>query len=82
MDRFFNLRTQFVQEREKMRLLCLLRGVVTLPVLRVLLFDRDCLSNSLCLAIGDDLTLQNDFNCEYMLASRSPVLKVRTTAKR
>ena len=54
-----------------MRLLCLLRGVVALPVLRVLLFDSQSLGDGLSVAGSHDLALQYDLNRKHMLATHA-----------
>src|ERR1051326_7720395 len=81
LDRFFNLRAELIKRCEEMRLFSLLRGVVTLPVLRVFLFDCDRLCDSLRLTIRDDLALQNNLNCEHMFAPRSAKLEVGAVAE-
>ena len=67
--------------------MCFLVGlcfVVCSPLLRVLLFDCDCLSDRLCLTIVRhcNLALQYDLDCVNVFASCLSKLEVRASASR
>ena len=71
-----------IKEGEKVTLFGLLRGVVALPVFRVLPLDCNRLSYSLRLTVVRVLALESDFNCVDMLAAQLPCFKVRAVATR